>query len=297
MDANLNQLNAEATRAAQRYMGKLAWPTIALGLAVPAGAVATLVLWAGGTLGFVPAVVLLGALTYMSYTPVHEAAHGNISGNHKHLSWLNDVIGTLNSTFILLPYAGHRTEHLIHHRFTNDAERDPDAMLAGSASNPLRFVGTCVRFLIQASSYPFRDGRWPSVPLGTRVRFLGEIAVMAGWRVAFLAMVPLWEGLALFVLSYLFALTFLVYWFAYRPHHPFDETARYRNTANFETPGVLKPLRWFWLGQDIHGMHHLFPRVPFYHYRRLQRDIAPVLAAHQVPHLGLLTHAPLSAQS
>ena len=27
------------------------------------------------------------------------------------------------------------------------------------------------------------------------------------------------------------------------------------------------------LGQDHHLIHHLYPRVPFYNYRRLYRDI------------------------
>jgi fatty acid desaturase len=58
-------------------------------------------------------------------------------------------------------------------------------------------------------------------------------------------------------------------WFVWLPHHDFTETSRYRNTR----------IRGWWgstimlLGQDHHLIHHLYPRVPFYNYRRLYRDI------------------------
>jgi len=283
MSTDLSALNVEANKAAQKYMGKLAWPTILFALAVPAAAIATLVLFANGTIGLVIATPLLGALTYMSYTVVHEGAHGNISGNHKSLSWLNTALGTLNASFILVPFAGHRTEHLVHHRFTNDPDRDPDAMLAGSASNPLKFGKVAVQFLIKAGGYPFQEGRWSTVSLGLRAAYIAEIAVMIGWRLAFFAVAPFWEALALLVISYAFALYFLVYWFAYRPHYPYTETERYRSTAHLIAPKWARPIRWFWLGKDIHGIHHLFPRVPFYHYHALYRDIEPILRANNAP--------------
>ena len=68
-------LNKQAIACAKHYMGKTAWPTIALTLAVVVAFVATLLLFANGSLPALPAFLLVAALTYMSYTPLHEAAH------------------------------------------------------------------------------------------------------------------------------------------------------------------------------------------------------------------------------
>ena len=88
-------LNKQAIACAKHYMGKTAWPTIALTLAVVVAFVATLLLFANGTLGPWPAYFLVAALTYMSYTPLHEAAHGNIHGQDDQRKWINDLCGYL----------------------------------------------------------------------------------------------------------------------------------------------------------------------------------------------------------
>jgi fatty acid desaturase len=57
------------------------------------------------------------------------------------------------------------------------------------------------------------------------------------------------------------------------PHHPHNETDRYRNTrVNVFTLSTQTLLE-----QDHHLMHHLFPRVPWYRYRRLFTEMRPLL--------------------
>jgi len=60
-------------------------------------------------------------------------------------------------------------------------------------------------------------------------------------------------------------------------------------------PRWMKPLEWFWLGQNLHSIHHLFPRVPFYKYHALHRDIEPVLQAQGTPIIGIFSREPVAA--
>ncbi len=49
------------------------------------------------------------------------------------------------------------------------------------------------------------------------------------------------------------------------PHHPHEEKARYLNTRVIDIPG----LSFFLLGQNYHLIHHLYPRIPFYDYKKV----------------------------
>ena len=62
--------------------------------------------------------------------------------------------------------------------------------------------------------------------------------------------------------------------FAWLPHHPHDETGRYRDTRIFTFPGSNLLIR----GHDYHLLHHMFPRVPHYRLRKLWKEIGPHLA-------------------
>ena len=131
MSQDLTILNKQAIAVARRHMGRVAWPTMALVLFVVAAFVMNLMLFAHGLLPVWVATLLLGALTYMSYTPLHEAAHGNIHGSNDQRKWLNDLCGYVVAPLIAVPYASHRHEHFTHHRYTNQPDKDPDYIISG----------------------------------------------------------------------------------------------------------------------------------------------------------------------
>ena len=58
-------------------------------------------------------------------------------------------------------------------------------------------------------------------------------------------------------------------------------------------PRWMKPFEWFWLGQNLHSIHHLFPRVPFYRYHALHREIEPIMRAHGTPIVGIFSRRPV----
>ena len=97
----------------------VAWTTVLV-----LGVAGTIPLWLG--------LVLNSIVAATFYMPMHEAAHGNVTGRPKGQRRLDDAIGVLCSIPVGLSYTVHRSSHLRHHAFTNDPDRDPDRFTAGS---------------------------------------------------------------------------------------------------------------------------------------------------------------------
>lgn len=295
MSQDLTSLNKQAIAAAKRHMGHTAWLTIALVVFVLPAFVANLVLFAEGMLPAWAAMLILAALTYMSYTPLHEAAHGNIHGSDESRKWIGDLCGYLMAPMIAVPYASHRLEHFTHHRYTNQPDKDPDYIISGMGKGLLSLMVTVVKFIWVQNSF-FVKYHWASATRKERLVYTSEVLVSIAWRLVVIASVDQ-AGVAFVVLTgYLLGGGFTAYWFAYRPHIPYQEPARYRNTNSLIMPTWMKPLEWFWLGQNLHAVHHLFPRVPFYRYHALQREIEPVMRAHGTPIVGIFSRKPLAPE-
>ena len=286
-------LNKQAITCAKHYMGKVAWPTIALTVAVVSAFVGCLALFATGALSPLAAFLACAVLTYMSYTPLHEAAHGNIHGQNDKLKWLNDLCGYLVAPIIAVPYASHRIEHFTHHRYTNQPDKDPDFIVSAMSKGPFSLLISGFKFLWTQNSFFLKHG-WASASIRERVIYCSELAVSIGWRAAFLVLVDQPGALLVVILGHFAGGFFTAYWFAYRPHHPYTNTERYRNTNSLIMPFWMKPLEWFWLGQNLHSIHHLFPRVPFYQYHALHRDIEPILQQQGTPIVGIFSRSPVT---
>ena len=285
MSQSLTELNKQAISAAKAHMGQPAWPTVVLAVAVVVGFVVNLWLFALGVLPAWVAMVILAALTYFSYTPLHEAVHRNINGDREGLKWLNDLCGYLMAPMIFIPFASHRLEHFTHHRYTNQPDKDPDYVVSGFGQGLVAAAMTVLKFFLVQNTF-FVKHHWRTASAKERTIYGLEVLFAAGWRIAFVALVSQPGVLVVIVACYLLGGCFTAYWFAYRPHIPYTESKRYRNTNSLIMPKWMKPFEWFWLGQNLHSIHHLFPRVPFYKYHALHREIEPVMRAHGTPILG-----------
>lgn len=293
MQEDLVALNKQAIATAREYTGDLAWPTVVLVAFVLVAFVGNLALFAAGVLPLWASILIYAALTYMSYTPLHEAAHGNINGGQDRSQWLNDLCGYLVAPLIMVPFSTHKVEHFTHHRYTNQPDKDPDYVVSGMRHGVVAFIVHAVQFLWMQNTFLFRE-YWATAPLRERAIYWAEVLFAIGWRVAFVLLVARESDVVLLLVGYLGGAFFTAYWFAYRPHLPYAEAARYRNTNSLIMPRWMKPLEWFWLGQNLHSIHHLFPRVPFYRYHALHRRIEPIMRAHGTPIVGIFSRTDVS---
>src|SRR3546814_6977097 len=100
MQHDLAALNKEAIATAREFTDEFAWPTVALVLFVLTAVVANFVLFATGYTPLWAAALAYAVLTYFSYTPLHEAAPGNIHGGNERLKWDNNLGGYLVAPLI-----------------------------------------------------------------------------------------------------------------------------------------------------------------------------------------------------
>ncbi len=280
-----DRLDGQAIASARKYMGTVAWPTVILGLLFAAAYVASVALALAGILPLWIAVPVVALLTYQSYTILHDSVHGAIGGNDKSLRWLNKAMGYVAAWITMIPLTAHRYEHMAHHRHANDPKRDPDfhmGRLGDSLLAPLRAV--LQAWVSQFVSYA--KHRWADAPLGQKAILCVEVAVAIVPRLAVMAAGYWLEGLALFVLAWMLGAFILIYLFAYVVHRPHDQVGRYVDTSTILPPrsSLLRSgLNWFWMFQNYHSIHHLFPRVPFYKYAELYDEIEDVMKAKQAP--------------
>jgi beta-carotene hydroxylase len=261
----------------------LAWPTIWLtvglqtgyGWVVLAAATAAIPLWL--------ATLLNAMIAYAGYTPLHEAAHGNVARGR--LAWLNHIVGIGGASLLLHNFTMHRTTHLSHHAHLNDPARDADHWVAGQ-----RWWSVLLRCATLVFAH-YRMG----IRLNHRriiVRAMAEntlpiaalIAVgwIAGWQVM----------LTVIVLPALIGATLLGLVFDYVVHAPHQGSARFGATRLFLFPAGLWQIgSWLWLAQNYHLTHHLYPWLPFYRYAAATRAALPLLTARGAPVIQLGRHS------
>jgi beta-carotene hydroxylase len=277
---NLDQV---ALEAAKQHMGSFAWPTVVLGIALTVAYVSTPVLVVTGSISLLVAVPLMAFFTYAAYTVLHDAAHGSISGSHSRLRWLNEAMGYMAAWILMMPLTAHRHEHLAHHRHTNQPEDDPDFVVADMTRSPLHAVRAATRMYAGQFSYYFRN-RWNKGPRAQNVYLCLEVIAAFAPRLAFLAAGFWLEGLTLFVLGWILGIAVLLFLFAYIVHTPHQAVGRYVDTSTIVIGGAAgRLLTLLWGYQNYHSIHHLFPRVPFYRYRKLFGEIEPVMVARGAP--------------
>ena len=264
-------------------MGTVAWPTIALGLAVGVAFVATVAMTLAGDLSLWLATPVVAVLTYLSYTVAHDSVHGSISGGRKSLRWLNKSLGYMAAWILMIPLTAHRYEHMAHHRHANDSANDPDFPVEKMQRSVASAARAALEIIAGQFIYYF-ENRWDKAPLQEKLILCIEVGAALLPRLAILAAGYWVEALFLFVLAWLIGVVVLLYLFAFIVHRPHDQQGRYRDTSTILLPGPLGTvMTWVWMFQNYHSIHHLFPRVPFYRYAELYRDIEPIMAAKGAP--------------
>ena len=234
------------------------WPLVLLGF-IP--------LW----LGFIIATINMSLV----YLPTHDAQHDIIARPGQKLRWLNELVGHATSWMMIYPFELLRVTHLDHHRHTNDPELDVD--ITSMANGPWHAIWSSIRQrqpdAKRSSDYmrsAARNGREDLILLALVYR-LGFIAVLGALAWNGYAL----EALLLWWLPYQIAMTYLIFFLSWAPHHPGDKTGRYTNTRSWKSMvGNIGSM-----GMQYHIVHHLHPYIPLVRTPAAYREMRPILEA------------------
>ncbi|MEM9462421.1 MAG: fatty acid desaturase [Myxococcota bacterium] len=257
---------AEQRMEWKRFCGAVAWPTVVLWGVSLGGVAMSSALTVAGIWPLWLGAVINTVLAYVLFTPMHEAAHGNVRGRRASMRWLEAVVGWTSGFVLLAPFPAFVALHLRHHSNTNDPKRDPDMWVAGQG---VASVAARCMTIVPHYYWEFLMGPTARSPAGARAR-RATVGMVVG--IVLVMGVGAWLGVAawlgwLWVGPAVLASGVLAFAFDWLPHHPHVERARHGNT---------RPLgAWLgipMLGQNYHHVHHLYPRVPFYSYGRCLRS-------------------------
>lgn len=241
----------------------IAWPTLILLLCTIPPVLYLDYLVIIGEWQPVPAALLASLFGYLSFSSIHDGLHRAVSSKN----WINEAVSmcTVNILFPYQPIAVLRWGHMQHHVHTGDEHRDPDYPTSKS------FPAMLLRGLFWADVYyiwnylhhlderPAREVR--TVKLHLLIG--GAVFVVA------VALLPFEATIFWFIASRLTQLWIAIV-FMYLPHRP--HTIR---QADAPYQATLLRQGWDWLMtplmayQNWHLVHHLYPSVPFYRYKKV----------------------------
>jgi fatty acid desaturase len=220
---------------------------------------------------------------------LHDGAHGLLSSNRRR----NDLFCRTLCLMLFIPlifgFTEYRKLHLVHHRYTN-RDGDPDLVLVENFYqkwSPFRVV---VFMLTQLSGLGFLSLVLEMMRSGTRRGRIVTVVIIAGCVTGWLLSIRPVEW-------------FLLYWVvpfatwaqlanqlrSIAEHYPAATFAREHIPAQALTRDVLPS--WFdslfvsTRGVNYHLTHHLFPGVPFFRLKALQRQISGTAAYQNIAHV------------
>lgn len=203
----------------------------------------------------------------------HEGFHSNISGTANKWKWIDATVSRIVSFFFWFSGPGFRAVHLAHHRHTNDAPMDADMWMA--RKHPLAIIAAA--FTMQPH-YEYKLWGMYKNGLVTRrlmIEFYIERALVIALAVTLFQLGYGTEAFFLWLLPAYFNLPLLAFFFAYAVHHPHHHEGKYRDSNVWLTNNrFLQPIvTAVFMFQNYHLIHHLHPRVPFYRYGVVFRQI------------------------
>lgn len=261
-----------------KYASGVAWGTIALYFTVVVIYVSMIIGLAVGEVSLFAAMLIATLCIYLGFTVAHEAGHGNISHGVEWMKPLEKVMGwSSNVLFLILPFGLFAKIHDYHHAFTNDPERDPDHWVSGDT-----WIEASWRAMVLSLNYLYLTlTRFKNDPVikKTHKSSLAYYAFTIPLMIAIIWAGFAWELLIVGILPIFLASIVLGLLFDWIPHKPSNQQGRFQNTRSYLFPG----LKFLTLGQNYHHIHHLYPRVSWYHYQRVFNRIRPELEANNSP--------------
>jgi fatty acid desaturase len=216
-----------------------------------------------GEMNVYKAALIASVLGYFSFSSIHDGLHRAVSSK----GWVNELVSmaTVNLLFPYQPIAVLRWGHMQHHVHTGDPERDPDYPTAHS------FAGMLWRGFFWADVYyTWNYFKHSSERPAREVRNV-KLHLLIGGTVFVVAAVLLPKEAVIFwfiasrLTEFFIALVFM--YLPHLPHTVVQKDAPYQATLIREgCDWLLTPLMAY---QNWHLVHHLYPSVPFYRYKKL----------------------------
>ena len=279
--ARAGALTDTEREVSQRLSQGFAWPTVLLFVALIAIEGAVIAAWAVGAMPLLLGMFINSVACYGLYTVVHDSVHKTVSNRDPKYARWDTICGNVAAQLILLSFSGHRSSHLRHHAHTN-TDRDPDLAAKGPlVALPIKWLASNVIVVLVALPSGVQLASALKRRLGgdaTADTDDSRLLAKQSWaaRVGVLAVlisIPLGAVVPVVVLWIIPArLTFLylLFFFVWLPHYPYEHADRFRNTRITLFPGST----WLLLQQDRHLIHHLYPSIPWYQYRAAHRELA-----------------------
>jgi fatty acid desaturase len=227
-----------------------------------------------------PALVLHGVVLDFLFCALHETIHRTAFASRR----LNDAVGWAVGPLLLLPPGYFRLFHFAHHRFTQDAARDPE-LAAPKPSSWASYVWHASgipnwRTRLKVTLRHALTGRVPEpfVPVARHRAIVAEARIL--WAIyAVVAALSLLlrtdAALVYWIVPAIFGQPFLrLYLLAEHGGCP-ASSDMFANTRTTYTNPAVRLLAW---SMPYHVEHHAYPSVPFHALARVNARIRDRIA-------------------
>ncbi|MGG6240651.1 fatty acid desaturase [Nodosilinea sp. AN01ver1] len=236
-----------------------------------------------------------GTMFWALFVVGHDCGHGSFS----RYKWLNNLVGHLTHTPILVPYHGWRISHRTHHANTGNIDTDESWYpISESTYRAMPWPQKLVRFYGLLFAYPFylffrSSGRSGShfVPSSDLFRPSERRDVLVStlcWSamIGFLVWLGITHGLLFLATYYVAPYLVFVVWLDLVTflHHSEPDIPWYRGDEWYFLKGALSTIdRDYGFINPIHHnigthvAHHIFSNMPHYHLKTATEAIKPIL--------------------
>lgn len=267
-------IDRETLRALSRRSDALGLRQLCLH-ALLIGATAWLVFASRGRLWLVPAMLIHGIALDFLFCALHESAHRTAFASR----FLNEAVSWVAGALLILPPEFFRAFHFAHHRFTQDATRDPElarpppSTLKGylwhvsGIPNWIKRISVTLRHAATGRPREF------FVTEATRSAIVREARILWALYAGILAAALIFRSdaaLIYWIVPVMLGQPFLrMYLMAEHADCAMGEDP-YANTRTTYTNGLVRLLTW---QMPFHVEHHAFPAVPFHALCRVNERI------------------------
>ncbi len=260
--------------------------------------------------------VMQGTMFWALFVVGHDCGHQSFSKK----KWLNDLIGHLSHTPILVPYHGWRISHRTHHQNTANIDNDESWYpVTESQYRLMPLVEKIVRFHVFLFAYPlylfkrspnkkgshfvpssplFKPSeKWDVITSTILITFMVGLLAFLTYQWGWMWLLKYYAGPYIVFIIWLDLVTFL--------HHTESDIPWYRGEDwNFLKGAISTIDRDYGLINHIHHdigthvAHHVFLNIPHYNLKKATEAIKPIMGDYfrksEKPILTALWHSYVS---